>query len=51
MRRVKCVVMASNVAMLFKRSWPRADWRTLIRGALSGPSEEMGLGVASMFVS
>ena len=31
MRRVKWVVMASRVAMLARRSWPRVFWRTEIR--------------------
>jgi hypothetical protein len=31
MRRVKCVVMASRVAMLARRSWPRVDWMTEMR--------------------
>ena len=31
MRRVKWVVMASRVAMLARRSWPRVFWRTGIR--------------------
>lgn len=33
MRRVKWVVIASRVAMLLSRSWPRVDWRTLMREA------------------
>ena len=47
MRRVKCVVIASRVAMLLSRSWPRVDCRALMRGAESMDSEEMGLGSAS----
>ena len=31
MRRVKWVVMASRVAMLARRSWPRVFWRTGMR--------------------
>ena len=31
MRRVKCVVMASRVAILARRSWPRVFWRTEMR--------------------
>lgn len=44
MRRVKWVVMASRVAMLLRRSWPRVDWRTLIRGEAS---MEVGEVIAS----
>lgn len=50
MRRVKCVVMASRVAMLLRRSWPRVDWRTLMRGVEEEESVEMGLGTASVVV-
>ncbi len=38
MRRVKCVVMASRVAMLARRSWPRVFWRMEMRA--SGEPEE-----------
>lgn len=31
MRRVKWVAMASSVAMLARRSWPRVFWRTEMR--------------------
>lgn len=30
-RRVKCVVIASRVAMLARRSWPSVFWRTEMR--------------------
>ena len=32
-KRVKWVVMASRVAMLARRSWPRVFWRTEMRAA------------------
>ena len=41
MRRVKCVVIASRVAMLARRSWPRVFWRTEMRA--SGEVEESGV--------
>lgn len=44
------MVRASRVAILLRRSWPRVDWRTLIRGVEVGESEEMGLGVADTVV-
>jgi hypothetical protein len=31
MSRLKCVVMASRVAMLARRSWPSVDWMTETR--------------------
>ena len=48
---MKCVVIASRVAMLLRRNWPRVDCRTLMRGAESIASLEMGLGSASDVVA
>lgn len=41
MRRVKCVVMASRVAMFARRSCPRVFWRTEMR--VWGEVEESGV--------
>ena len=41
MRRVKCVVTASRVAMLARRSCPRVFWRTEMR--VWGEAEESGV--------
>lgn len=51
MSRVKWFIIASSVAMLFSRNCPRVDCSTLIRGAESTDSTEIGLGVASDVVS
>ncbi len=40
-RRVKWVVIASRVAMLARRSWPRVFWRTEMR--VSEEVEESGV--------
>lgn len=40
-RRVKCVVMASRVAMLARRSCPRVFWRTEMR--VWGEVDESGV--------
>lgn len=45
------MVMASRVAMLFSRSCPRVDCRTLIRGVASMDSLEMGFAIASEVVA
>lgn len=41
MRRVKCVVIASSVAILARRSWPRVFCRTEMR--VSEDVEESGV--------
>lgn len=40
-RRVKWVVIASSVAILARRSWPRVFWRTEIR--VASDVDESGL--------
>lgn len=49
--RVKCVAIASNVAILFNRSCPSVDCKTLILGAASIDSVEIGFATASDVVA
>ena len=48
-KRVKWVVMASSVAMLARRSWPKVFWRTEIR--VCDDDEESGVEYMVLMIS